>query len=67
MLVDADAMRELEELGLLSTPVTAIDDEVVVGFNRGRLDELLGQPERSVRARGAVEERSAPRCHATLH
>ncbi len=42
MLADADAMRELEELGVLTTPVTVIDGEVVVRFNRARLDELLG-------------------------
>ena len=34
-------MRELEDLGVLSTPVTVVDGEVVVGFNARRLDELL--------------------------
>lgn len=42
MLADETAMHELEELGVLSTPVTVIDGEVVVGFDRARLDELLG-------------------------
>ncbi|GAG13721.1 unnamed protein product [marine sediment metagenome] len=42
MTEDPDAMRELEELGLFSTPVTVINDEVVVGFDRAKLEELLG-------------------------
>jgi len=39
--VDQLAITELEELGLLTTPVTVIDGEVVVGFDRQRLEELL--------------------------
>jgi glutaredoxin 3 len=39
--VDEQAIAELEELGVMTTPVTIIDGEVVVGFNRGRLEELL--------------------------
>ena len=35
------AIAELEELGFMTTPVTVIDGEVVVGFDRERLDELL--------------------------
>jgi len=38
---DEMAMAELEELGFLTTPVTVIDGEVVIGFDRQRLDELL--------------------------
>ena len=38
-------MAELERLGVASTPVTVIDDEVVVGFDRRRLTALLGLPE----------------------
>jgi len=38
-------MAELEGLGVASTPVTVIDGEVVVGFDRKRLTELLGLPE----------------------
>ena len=41
VLEDAAAMAELEALGVLSTPVTVIDGEVVVGFNRARLEQLL--------------------------
>lgn len=38
---DQDALRDLEELGYLTTPVTVIDGQVVVGFDRKRLDALL--------------------------
>ncbi len=41
VLADESAMAELEKLGVLSTPVTVIDGEVVVGFNRARLEQLL--------------------------
>ena len=37
-------MEELEHLGVASTPVTVIDGEVVVGFDRRRLATLLGLP-----------------------
>lgn len=43
VLTDAEALRELEATGYLSTPVTVIDAEVVVGFNRQRLEELLAE------------------------
>ena len=35
------AMDELMEIGVMTTPVTVIDGEVVVGFNRKKLEELL--------------------------
>ena len=35
-------MTELERLGYATTPVTVIDGEVVVGFDRKRLAALLG-------------------------
>jgi glutaredoxin len=38
---DEQAMTELEELGVMTTPVTVIDGEVVIGFNRKRFEELL--------------------------
>jgi glutaredoxin len=41
VLADEEAMAELEKLGVLSTPVTVIDGEMVVGFNRARLEQLL--------------------------
>jgi len=34
-------MSELEQLGVLTTPVTLIDDKMVIGFDRARLDALL--------------------------
>ncbi len=39
---DAAAMQELEELGVMTTPVVRVGDEVVVGFDRARLTALLG-------------------------
>ncbi|MHB1005897.1 MAG: glutaredoxin family protein [Chloroflexota bacterium] len=39
---DAQAMAELVELGYMTTPVIRVDDEVVVGFNRKRLEQILG-------------------------
>lgn len=39
---DEQALEDLEKLGYLTTPVTKIDGEVVVGFNRKKLEELLG-------------------------
>lgn len=39
---DEQALGELEALGLMTTPVTNIDGEVVVGFDRKKLEALLG-------------------------
>jgi glutaredoxin len=39
--LDEAALQELEALGYLATPVTMIDGQVVVGFDRQRLDALL--------------------------
>ena len=39
---DETAMRELITIGVMTTPVTVMDGEVVVvGFDRKRLEELL--------------------------
>ncbi len=38
---DEAALSELERLGVMTTPVTLIGDEVVVGFDRDRLNALL--------------------------
>ena len=43
IMVDDRAIAELEELGYMTTPVTLIDGEVVVGFDRERLERLLGK------------------------
>ena len=34
-------MKELMEIGVMTTPITVIDGEVVVGFDQKRLEELL--------------------------
>ena len=40
---DASAREELvARTGRMAVPVITIDDEVVVGFDRGRLHRLLG-------------------------
>jgi glutaredoxin len=38
---DEAALAELEKLGYMTTPVTVIDGQVVVGFDRGKLEKLL--------------------------
>ncbi len=39
---DEEAFTELEKLGYLTTPVTLVDGEVVVGFDCTKLATLLG-------------------------
>ena len=38
---DESALAELEKLGYMTTPVTIVDQQVVVGFNRAELESLL--------------------------
>ena len=38
---DAAALSELDKLGAMTTPVTLINDEIVIGFDRERLNALL--------------------------
>jgi glutaredoxin len=38
---DEAALNELQKRGLMTTPVTLIGDEVVVGFDRAKLAKLL--------------------------
>lgn len=40
--VDEQALNELTDKGFFATPVTVIDGEAVVGFNRAKLEQLLG-------------------------
>ena len=40
-MADPEAMAELEKIGVMTTPVTVIDGEVVVGFDRKKLEALL--------------------------
>ncbi len=41
---DQAALEELEKLGYMTTPVTVIDRQVVVGFERDKLQRLLETP-----------------------
>ena len=42
MAGDKDAVKEMiQKSGQMGVPVIIIDDEVVVGFNQAKLDELL--------------------------
>lgn len=34
-------MAELQKLGIMTTPVTVVDGEMIVGFDQARLEELL--------------------------
>lgn len=43
MVADAPAREELmRKTGARATPVIVVGDEIVIGFNRGRLQQLLG-------------------------
>ncbi len=39
---DKNTLNELIKLGFRATPVTVIDGEAVVGFDRAKLEKLLG-------------------------
>ena len=39
---DPQALDELMAMGYSATPVTLVNGEAVVGFNRARLEQLLG-------------------------
>ncbi len=38
--VDETALAELEKLGVMSTPVTVIDGEVIIGFDQNKLERF---------------------------
>ena len=38
---DESALEELEKLDYTTTPITVIDGEVIVGFERAKLEKLL--------------------------
>ncbi len=42
VMVDEEAAAFLENRNIRSTPVLLVDAELVVGFDRARIDELLG-------------------------
>ena len=39
---DASAFAELEKLGIMTTPVTVVDGQTVIGYDVPRLKALLG-------------------------
>ncbi len=39
---DNEALNELKSMGIMTTPVTKINGDVVVGFDQAKLKELLG-------------------------
>ncbi len=39
--VDETALADLQKLRYMTTPVTVADDEVIVGFDRDKLEEVL--------------------------
>ncbi|GBD96174.1 MAG TPA: glutaredoxin family protein [Nitrospirae bacterium] len=39
---DAEAVIDLKNMGVMTTPVTVIEDQVVVGFDRQKIEQLLG-------------------------
>jgi glutaredoxin len=41
MTKDPSAILELQQLGFMTTPVTVVDDKVIVGFDAPKLDEAL--------------------------
>jgi glutaredoxin 3 len=49
VMMDEEAGEFLESRGIRSTPVLAVDDELVVGFQRDRVDTLIdaAEPTRS--------------------
>lgn len=38
---DPEAKKELISMGYMGVPIIMIDEEVVVGFNKAKLDEIL--------------------------
>jgi glutaredoxin 3 len=43
IMADDRAIAELEALGYMTTPVTIIGGEAVVGFDRAKLEQLLAE------------------------
>lgn len=41
-MIDEEAREELFSLGVRSAPALVVDSEVVTGFDRARIDVLLG-------------------------
>lgn len=39
---EPDAINELKKLGVMTTPVTVINGDMVIGFDEQKLEQLLG-------------------------
>jgi glutaredoxin len=39
---DLDAMQEMVDMNSQSTPTTVIDGEVIIGFDKEKISEMLG-------------------------
>ena len=39
---DESALAELQKLRYMTTPITVVDGQVIVGFDRDKLEKLLG-------------------------
>lgn len=39
---DLDAMQEMVKMGSQATPTTTIDGDIIIGFDRDKLNEKLG-------------------------
>ncbi len=39
---DLDAMQDMVQMGSQATPTTVIDGEVIIGFDRQKISDLLG-------------------------
>lgn len=39
---DLDAMQDMVQMGSQATPTTVIDGEVIIGFDRQKISNLLG-------------------------
>jgi glutaredoxin 3 len=46
---DAEALKEMKRIsgGARSVPVIAVDDEVIIGFDRGAVEKALKGPDQS--------------------
>jgi hypothetical protein len=41
-MIDEEAREELFSMGVRSAPALVVDDQVVAGFDKARIDALLG-------------------------
>jgi glutaredoxin len=43
VMKDNDALNELKSMGIMTTPVTVIDGEKIIGYDTEKLGQLLGK------------------------